>query len=126
MNRRVAALLAAFVVVLGLSWSRDVEAHAIGASNGDYRLDNGVLVAELTFARGEIVALVPELDADHHGAVTAADLAAHRAQVAAKIVPKIVVQAGSAPCPGEMDELALTQEDGIVVRARWKCPGGST
>ena len=35
MNRRAAALLAALVMLLALSWSRDAVAHAIGASNGD-------------------------------------------------------------------------------------------
>jgi len=118
-----------FVVLLFLvalvTCVSDASAHAIGASNGEWKVDGTTLTARLTFARGEIIALVPAIDPDHDGVVVLADLAAHREGVASKLLPRIVVQ-GNGACPGTLDELALFQEDGLELRTTFRCPEGST
>jgi hypothetical protein len=114
----------AILVALGLSLlaPRDADAHAVGLSNGDYRLVGAELLADLVLAERELVAALPALDADHDGRLTAAELAAGEAIVARALVDGVRVEGDGAPCPGAPAAAArLDGENGVIVHARYAC-----
>lgn len=97
-------------------------AHAIGLSKGDYVVaPSGAVDAELTFARGDVLALVPSLDANRDANVDDAELAAARAELARAISSGVVVRGDGNACPAALLEASLTEADGIVVRAAFAC-----
>jgi len=116
----VAGLL---VLVAALAVSRSSWAHTIGLSSGEYTARGTSLVARLSFARAEVASLAPALDANRDGHVTALELEAGRGLVREKLLRKIEVTAGGAPCTVSLTDAGLTEQDGMLLGARWDCPG---
>jgi hydrogenase/urease accessory protein HupE len=117
--RQALTLLAALLVVLAVS---PAQAHEVGLSRGDYALAGASVTAQLTFARRDVITLVAGLDADHNGTLTAAEIAGDRDAFAGAVVGRLVVRGDGAACPGELAEAKLAEEDGVSLRAVYRCP----
>jgi hydrogenase/urease accessory protein HupE len=116
--------LAVFVVLL---IARTAAAHAIGASQGEYEAEPGGMRARITFARREILALVPALDANGDGHVTALEAEAARPALERSILFRTSVRGrGGEACLGAISDVALTEEDGLVVAGRFSCEAGAS
>jgi hydrogenase/urease accessory protein HupE len=97
-------------------------AHTVGLSTGEYTSSGRVVMATLGFARGEVAAIAPLVDADGDGHVTASEVDFARPQLDARVVQRIDVRSSGAACPGRLTDAALTELDGLVVSGRWDCP----
>ena len=115
---RAPALVAATAALLSAS---SADAHEVGLSRGDYMADGAAVRAELTFARKEIASLVAGLDVDRDGTLTEAELLASRDAIQGALVGRVKVVGDGAPCPGELDRVDLAEQDGVVVRASYRC-----
>lgn len=114
-----AAIAAAIVVITEASIA---DAHDVGLSRGDYALRGDVVSAELTLSGREIAGAAPELDPDHDGLITAEELARSRGALQRAIVDRARVTADGSACPGSLTDASLTEGDGLVVRASYRCP----
>jgi len=112
----------ALVASVLLLWSAPARAHAIGLSSGDYRAEGASVVARLAFARGEVAALARGVDQNQDGHLTAVEVAASKALLEERILKRIVVRTGDAICTAAIADAGLTEEDGLLVGARWACP----
>jgi hypothetical protein len=113
--------LAAFLMILltaATAW-----AHEVGLSRGVYAVRGDEVTAEVTFARGELRALVGGLDGDGDGALTVEELAAGSAVLQTAVVDGVTIAGDGQACPGALTRARLTEEDGAVVVARYACPG---
>ena len=104
-----------------LLFAREAYAHAVGLSKGDYVASGADVVAELTLARPELASAVDNLDANDDGVVDEAELARRRAEIEAFVVAGVSIQGDGAPCPGSLEAVSLTDQDGVLVRARFRC-----
>lgn len=126
--------LIALVALAGLLVASFAHAHTIGLSTGDYAAHGTTVDATWTFARADALRLLPRLDADDDGHLSAAELARADALglLARGVVDRVAVSVNgpsstSAICPGTLSSAGLVEEDGLVVRARYDCPhAGST
>jgi hydrogenase/urease accessory protein HupE len=115
--------LAALVLAIALMLvAGTAAAHAIGISKGGYTLDGDTVHAELTFARGEMLAVVPSLDPDKDGTIAPADVAASKDALARAVTLGILVRGNGQNCPGTLETARLTEEDGLALVARYVCP----
>jgi len=109
-------------VVLLVAFVGGARAHSVGISRGDYAADADSLRAHLTFARPELVATVPALDADGDGAISATELRDSRDALAATVVEGIEVRdAGGTQCPGALADSLLTEQDGVDLVIDYRC-----
>jgi len=95
----VAAALAAAAL---LGSAAPAEAHAVGVSNGAYAVDGETVSAEITLARADVDGLPPE-------------------RVADMVARGLDVRGDGAPCAAASDVGAPTENDGVLVRARFAC-----
>ena len=116
------AALLAIGVVACLSWARGAEAHTIGLSTGEYTAKGSSVVAKLAFARGEMASLVPSMDGNLDGHLTAAEIDAARGTLKDKVFGRIAVTAGGRVCTPAITDAGLTEQDGILLAGRWDCP----
>jgi hydrogenase/urease accessory protein HupE len=128
-GRALAAALALFVAAL--VWTGSASAHQIGLSTAEYtarRAESGAeLVAKMAFARGEVIDLVPGLDGDKDGHVSAAEVAKGEAALEARILRRVHVTSAGADCKALLVDAALTEQDGLLVHGKWLCAeAGST
>jgi hypothetical protein len=93
----------------------------VGLSRGDYAVEGDAVRAEVAFARKELAGLVAGLDANHDGALTAAEIEAGRDSIQGAVVGRIKVMGDGAPCAGKLDRVELAEADGVVVRALYRC-----
>ena len=114
------ALAAVASILIGLA-PRAARAHEVGLSRGEYAASGATVTAQLTFARRDVLTLVAGLDADHDGALTAAELAQDRDAVNGALVGRIKVVGDGVACPGELDDARLTEDDGVTLRATYRC-----
>lgn len=121
--RRVATRLAAFVVVMMavLLVPAAASAHSIGLSSGEYEAKGASLHVKLSFARSEVASLVPALDANRDGHVSAVEVAAGRAELEHAVLGRIHVGADGADCSASLTDAALTEQDGLFVQGRFDC-----
>jgi hydrogenase/urease accessory protein HupE len=119
----VLALVAALVVALSASRA---DAHAIGLSTGEYVAKGSTLRAKLAFARAEVADLVPSLDANRDGHVTAVEVSDAKPVLEAKVLGALRVRAGGAACSSSLVDAALTEQDGLSIEARFECPSATT
>ncbi|HQY63235.1 MAG TPA: HupE/UreJ family protein [Polyangiaceae bacterium] len=127
---RWARALGLLVAVVSLLLARAAAAHAVGMSTGEYRELEGdggprALGVRIVLARGELLSLVPSLDADHDGALTQPELA-RGLDAARPTLAHLAVVRGGAPCAGSLEALALTEQDGVTLEARFSCPATGT
>ncbi len=98
-------------------------AHQVGLSQGEYRLEQSTLVADLGFAQREVVAVVPGIDSDGDGAIDVDELGHAREAIRKAIVDNVVVTGDGAACPGTLDNAhVLEAENGVAIQARYRCP----
>jgi hydrogenase/urease accessory protein HupE len=97
-------------------------AHAIGISKGAYVLEGNVVRAEITFARGEMLGVVPSLDPDRDGTIRPEDVSAAKAALAKAVAGGVIVRGNGEVCPAALDDARLTEEDGIALLAHYDCP----
>ncbi len=119
MDRRKVGAVAVGIILFG---STAASAHQVGLSRGVYTANGASVDGELTFARAEMLALVPALDRGGDGTLDDADLAAGASALQARVVERVVLEADGRPCAGAVVRGGLTEEDGAVVVARWTCP----
>ena len=119
MRRTVLAGLAGLLAL----HAAPARAHTVGVSRGEYRVSGSTLEAELVFARPELAAAVPGLDADRDGSVSAAEVAESGRLLEDAIVRHLEVHVPSGPCEGRLENAALTEQDGLAVRATYHCAG---
>jgi hydrogenase/urease accessory protein HupE len=115
------ALAAALVVLLR---SGTADAHAVGISRGDYRLDGAILSAEIALSQREVALFLPAVDLDHDGWLQSAELAAAHDAVAKTFVEGVRVEADGDACRGALESARMIDdEDGVAIRTRYVCPG---
>ncbi len=116
------AAFAAFVTLaLGILYAPRAEAHTIGLSTGEYTVRGASVVGTLSFARGEVASLVPGIDTNRDGHLSPAEVDSSRSVLASKVLGRIVVTAGAAPCSVKLTDAGLTEQDGLVLSGRWDC-----
>jgi hypothetical protein len=117
------AAIAAVIGLCALAPPRRADAHAVGLSNGNYKLVGRTLSAYIGMSERELVMFLPELDPDRDGSLDADELAAGAAALARGVVDGIHVEADGAPCPGALDSARLLEgEGGVMLQAHWACP----
>jgi hydrogenase/urease accessory protein HupE len=119
--KRFLHALATFAALLLILVARPARAHEVGLSRGEYAAAGASVTAQLTFARRDIITLVAGLDADHDGTLTAAEIEQDRDAFAGAVVGRIKVRGDGAACPGALDEARLAEEDGVTLRATYRC-----
>ena len=97
-------------------------AHKVGISRGVYEVDGASLHAEITFARPEIASAVPGLDANGDGRLSDQEVARGRGPLATTVVAGIEVSSSQGRCRGELEQAALTANDGLALRLNYRCP----
>ncbi|MBI2834527.1 MAG: HupE/UreJ family protein [Acidobacteria bacterium] len=96
-------------------------AHSVGVSRGEYQVAGAAVTVQLVFARAELAAAVRILDANGDGSVSEGELSRARAAIETAIVRGLEVGASSDSCPGVLEETALTEQDGLSIRAMYRC-----
>jgi hydrogenase/urease accessory protein HupE len=119
--RSTALVLAVLTCVSLLLAATTAAAHAVGLSKGDYTAAGTDVYAELTLARGDLIALVSGLDADGDGAVDARELARAQPAIEAVVLGGIAVEGDGASCRATLDSAALAEPDGVDLRGRYRC-----
>jgi hydrogenase/urease accessory protein HupE len=94
----------------------------VGVSRGVYRFVGSEVDAELIFARPELIAAIPQLDANQDGSLTEFEVTAARTALDTTIVQPLLVRGPSVPCAGTLKSAALTEEDGLSVQVGYHCP----
>jgi hydrogenase/urease accessory protein HupE len=97
------------------------EAHAIGLSTGEYTAKSASVSVKLAFARGEVAGVLPRLDADRDGHVTALEVEGAKEDLESKVLAKVHVTSGGAACAPVLLGAALTEQDGVSIDARFDC-----
>lgn len=115
-------VVAVMVLGAGLLVAGTALAHTVGLSRGVYVVRGAEVMVEVTFARGELRALVPGLDADGDGALSDAELADGGATLQAVVVDRVVLVGDGQACAGTLTRARMVEEDGAVVVAGYVCP----
>lgn len=122
----LASKLVAFVAVaIAMLAVARADAHAIGLSSGEYTAAGQALLVKLSFARGELASLVPALDSDRDGHVSAAEVSAGRSDLEQRVFGRLHVRADGAECTAKLTDAALTEQDGLFVQGRFDCPSAN-
>lgn len=103
-------------------------AHGSLLSQGEYRLEAGVVRARLVFATIEAATSIEGADVDADEDLSAAELetAETRAAIERNLVGKIHVTAGGARCDAAVEGMRLVEAGGVEIDATWRCPGGAS
>lgn len=118
----LAVVATALTAMLAVTfYAPSAEAHAIGLSTGEYTAKGSSLVGKLAFARGEAASLAPSIDADHDGHLTPVEVEGAKSALKAHMIDRINVKSGDAACTSTITDAALTEQDGLLVSARWDC-----
>lgn len=126
MRRAWVAAASALAMLALILVSTRASAHTIGLSAGEYTAKGDSLVVKLAFARGEVARLLPRLDDDRDGHVTALEVDTAKKDLEAKLLSQIHVTSGGAACSPALLGAALTEEDGLTVDGRFACRKGTT
>lgn len=110
------------IVVALLLLPATSRAHTVGVSRGEYRTDASTVRADLVFAGTELAATLPDADANADGTLSNDELDRARDRLAAWIVRGVVVAIADGPCPGAVDAMRTTEQDGVRVEAVFRCP----
>jgi hypothetical protein len=97
-------------------------AHTLGISSGEYRASGARLVVHVSFAAADAALLVPALDGDGDGRISAAEVVRARSSIDAAMRSFVVVSGDGERCDGRVVDAALTEGDGVVVDAAFSCP----
>jgi hydrogenase/urease accessory protein HupE len=123
MQRRSAGSLVlgvAAMAVVSLATFR-ADAHAIGLSTGEYTAKGESVTVKLAFARGEVASVLPDLDENRDGHVTAFEVESAKKDLQAKVLARVHVTQGGAACAPVLLGAALTEQDGLGIEGRFDC-----
>jgi hydrogenase/urease accessory protein HupE len=120
MGKRWALVIAA--VALASLVAARADAHAIGLSTGEYTAKGESITAKLAFARGEVASVLPNLDENRDGHVTAFEVESGKKDLEAKVLGRVHVTQGGVACAPVLLSAALTEQDGLSVDGRFDCP----
>src|SRR4051794_25039544 len=113
-------LALAAMAAVSLSSAR-ADAHAIGLSTGEYSTKAEAVHVKLAFARGEVASILPGLDDNRDGHVTALEVDSAKKDLEAKVLARVHVTAGGAACTPVLLGAALTEQDGLTLDGRFDC-----
>ncbi len=113
------------LAVLLLLTVPSARAHTVGLSRGQYRASRASVDVELQFARPDLAKVVAGLDADGDGAISDFELRGARAALNDTIVGGVQLRSATGACRGELQDAGLTEQDGVAVRAAYRCPEGA-
>ena len=125
-KRSVSVALRALVLgvaamgLISLSTSR-AAAHAIGLSTGEYTAKGESVTVKLAFARGEVASVLPNLDENRDGHVTAFEVDSAKKDLETKVLGRLHVAQGGAACAPLLLGAALTEQDGLAIDGRFDC-----
>lgn len=105
-----------------LCWHSFAFAHALGLSRGVYRATDDGLSASLVLARAELDRVVPALDRDRNGDFDSGELARASAELERWLLANLEVTSAGARCRGVLERASLTEQDGLGVELRYRCP----
>lgn len=115
---------AAIALVLALCFlPRVAVAHTLGISSAEYFARGASVTGKVAFARSEVASLAPAVDANRDGHLTPAEISAARGLLTEKLVRRIEVKTDAGACTGLLTDAGLLEEDGLLLAARWDCPG---
>jgi hydrogenase/urease accessory protein HupE len=100
---------------------RAASAHEVGLSRGEYQLEGSTLGVQLMFARAELLGMVPALDEDRDGFLSAGDLVAGREALKGTLRSGLAVRAGGEDCQLDSQDARLVEEDGVALEAKFTC-----
>jgi hydrogenase/urease accessory protein HupE len=120
-SRGAAAIGVAAAALVSLLSIRAAEAHAIGLSTGEYTAKGETVQVKLAFARGEVASMLPGLDTNRDGHVTAFEVDSAKKDLETKVLAKIHVTAGGASCAPVLLGASLTEQDGLAIDGRFDC-----
>lgn len=118
---RTRTTLCGLLALALLLCAKVVLAHAVGLSTGTYSGHGSTLVVKLAFARNEVAQLVPLLDRNSDGHVTASEVTDAKSLLTEKVLRRIRVTQMGAECTPALDDAGLTEQDGILLGAHWAC-----
>ncbi len=120
-TRKVTAALGVAAMALATLVSVRAEAHAIGLSTGEYAAKGDSVTIKLAFARGEVASVLPNLDENRDGHVTAFEVESAKKDLENRVLGRVHVTRGDAKCAPVLLAAALTDQDGIVIDGRFDC-----
>jgi hydrogenase/urease accessory protein HupE len=114
---------AAAVLSLALAtlFAGRADAHAIGLSTGEYTGKGSSVTTKLAFARGEVANVLPNLDENRDGHVTAFEVDSAKKDLETSVLGRVHVTQGGAACTPALVGAALTDQDGIIIDGRFYC-----
>lgn len=104
-----------------LAASTAADAHTVGLSRGEYRAEASSLIAELTFARPELLSTVAGLDRDGDGRLAAEEVAQGRGLLETALLDGLEVRTSTGRCRGVLERVTLAADDGLAVGLRFYC-----
>jgi hypothetical protein len=113
----VAFLVAAILLLTG----RSASAHAIGLSRGEYTVSGSVVRVLYVFSGTELATALPEIDADHDGRLSAAEIGLAGDVSDRRIVHATGVRADGSECRPHLDSIAAAEGDAVQIRASFFC-----
>ncbi len=124
--RAVSIFLAAFLCVL-LARPRSAQAHAVGVSSGEYRLDGAIVYGDLGMSGRELALWLPELDTNQDQGIDSDEISEGKAVVARALTAGITVRGDGQSCVGALDRaFALEAEGGVAFQVHYTCPAPPT
>lgn len=124
-TRAARAATLAVVAATGLVsvTERPAQAHAVGVSSGEYRLDGQTVYGDIGMADRELARWLPALDTNRDGSIAADELTAGRDLLAHALMAGFVVTADDQVCPGSVDRAWVLEGDGgAIFQLRFVCP----
>lgn len=116
------ALVAFVTLVLGLVLvARSAWAHTLGLSSGEYKAQGDGLSARLSFAAADGLRLLPSLDADGDGRVSALEVSRASADLGRVLAEGVLVVGDGSPCRASLTDAALTEGDGLLFELSFAC-----
>ena len=98
-----------------------VNAHVVGVSKGEYRVDGENVSAVLVFARPELASSLPGLDADRDGLLSELEVAGGRKLINEAVIRQLAVKTDTGDCSGVLQKAALVEQDGLAIEALYQC-----
>lgn len=114
----VCALVCALAVLLA---PRAARAHAIGVSTAEYAATGATVRAKMAFARGDVLGMAPEVDADRDGRISPAELLQGRSAIDVHVARKVLVSGDAEKCAARLLDVSLSDQDGVEIVAAYTC-----
>jgi hydrogenase/urease accessory protein HupE len=109
------------IVVAALCGATTAAAHEVGLSRSEWAVGSTVTV-EFTFARPDVLTLLPSADVDNDGVISEGEM---NATVAAPVWQTITVTRGDVVCAVRPGDAAVVEGDGVALAGVFDCGDGS-